>query len=281
MTKKILSMVSVLVMLFGLTACITVGTITLHVETEMIVGETYKVEYSLNKVADDINLTWEISNPNIAELNESDLTLKALAEGTFILTARADGIVSSKKITVKSAEPEVPTHEHTACEICQKCTAEDCPDAEAKCPGHEVEPEQPAETVTYTMAYKGTTTTNMKANANNAATVGLDETLFTISAATKSQTNNVGLNKNGTMRLYAASSNGDGNELTIKCNEGTIVSIKIVFASTVGNFTVNGVQGAKTTDVYEVNGDTVVIKNTTSGASTQVHIKSIEITVLK
>ena len=40
--------------------------------------------------------------------------------------------------------PEVPTHEHTACPTCGKCTAEDCTGAEEeKCAGHEVAPEEP------------------------------------------------------------------------------------------------------------------------------------------
>ena len=39
-------------------------------------------------------------------------------------------------------QPEVPTHEHTACPECGKCTAADCDGTDAdKCQGHEVEPE--------------------------------------------------------------------------------------------------------------------------------------------
>ena len=103
MSKKILSIVSVLLMLFALASC-GKGSITLNVETEMVVGETYKVEYTLNKIDDDAKLTWEISNPSVAELNESNLTIKALAAGTFTLTVSAGDVETSKEINVKAGE---------------------------------------------------------------------------------------------------------------------------------------------------------------------------------
>ena len=108
MSKKILSIVSILLMLFTFASCKKNGSITLHVETQMVVGETYKVEYTLNKIDDDAKLTWEISNPSVAELNEKDLTIKALAAGTFTLTVSAGDVEASKEINVKAGE-EKPT----------------------------------------------------------------------------------------------------------------------------------------------------------------------------
>ena len=109
---------------------------------------------------------------------------------------------------------------------------------------------------------------------NNAATVGLDETLFTI-LSTKTGSNHVGLNKDGTIRLYS----GKSCELTISVTEGhTIKSIKVSFGSksngtllvTDGETEITG-----TSDVYTVNGSKVVLAN--SKSSGQVHITSIEI----
>ncbi len=106
MSKKILSIVSILLMLFAFASCKKNGSITLHVETQMVVGETYKVEYTLNKIDDDAKLTWEISNPSVAELNEKDLTIKALAAGTFTLTVSAGDVETSKEINVKAGAEE-------------------------------------------------------------------------------------------------------------------------------------------------------------------------------
>ena len=108
MSKKILSIVSILLMLFVFASCNKNASITLHVETQMVVGETYKVEYTLSEIDDDAKLTWEISNPSVAELNEKDLTIKALAAGTFTLTVSAGDVEASKEINVKEGE-EKPT----------------------------------------------------------------------------------------------------------------------------------------------------------------------------
>lgn len=129
-----------------------------------------------------------------------------------------------------------------------------------------------------TVAYTGSTTTNMAADANQAAIVGLNENLFNVEAIKNKPSNNIGLNKAGEIRLYANSADGNGNELVISTLNGqNITSIEITFGSTVGSFTVNGVAGAKETTEYAVNDTSVAIKNTTSGSSTQVHIKSITI----
>ena len=108
MAKRILCFVSILMMLFVFASCGKDGSVTLHVETQMVVGETYKVEYTLKDIDDNEKLTWEVSNPSVAEFKESDLTIKALAAGTFTLTVKVDGAEASKSITVKEGE-EQPT----------------------------------------------------------------------------------------------------------------------------------------------------------------------------
>ncbi|HHV33658.1 MAG TPA: hypothetical protein GXX71_03095, partial [Acholeplasma sp.] len=53
-----------------------------------------------------------------------------------------------------------------------------------------------------TAQYTGTTTTNMVENENNAASIGLDPTIFNVITNKGSSSYEVGLNKDGTIRLY-------------------------------------------------------------------------------
>ncbi len=134
-----------------------------------------------------------------------------------------------------------------------------------------------AEAGSVTAQYTAASITKM-VDGNNAETVGLDPLAFSVVATKGSASNNVGLNKAGQIRLYANSSSGNGNELTISSLTGaTITSIEIAFGTTVGSFTVNGVEGSKDTTTYAINAESFTIKNTTSGASTQVYILSITI----
>ena len=134
-----------------------------------------------------------------------------------------------------------------------------------------------------TMAYPVCdTTTNMAEDTNNASAVGLDENVFEVSAAKGGTTNNVGLNKAGQIRLYANKSDGNGNELTIATKNGQLItSIVIEFGSSLGSYTVNGVTGtaeASSSATYDVNSESVTIKNTTTGTTaTQNYILSITI----
>ena len=77
---------------------------------------------------------------------------------------------------------------------------------------------------TAVMQYPGGTTTNMAGDgANNAATVGLDASLFTVLSDKGGHSQNVGLNKDGTIRLYAKE--GNGNILSVSMTGGTIKNI--------------------------------------------------------
>ena len=123
------------------------------------------------------------------------------------------------------------------------------------------------------LAYTDTTKTTNMDGTNQAALLGLDDTIFSVVGEKCSQNNNVGLNKAGQVRLYASS--GDGNTLTITATGVKIVKIIINYGSTVGQFTVNGTAGDANTAEYTINGTEIVIKNV--DASKQVHFTSIEI----
>ncbi|MBQ2711656.1 MAG: hypothetical protein IJF66_06925 [Clostridia bacterium] len=133
-------------------------------------------------------------------------------------------------------------------------------------------PEAPA-TQMVVAKYAGETTTNMVADTNNATSIGLDATIFNV-VSTKTGNNHVGLNKDGSTRLYGP----DSCRLTISVAEGyQIVSVKVTLSSSnggtlaVSNGTadLNAVGG-----VYTITGDTVVFY---ASSSTQVRIDSFEI----
>lgn len=126
-----------------------------------------------------------------------------------------------------------------------------------------------------TLKHSETSTTNMTGE-NDAARLGLDATVFTV-ISTKTGSNHVGLNKDGSMRMYKKGS----CEMKISIAGGKeIVKITITLASdspakdtlviTNGTDAITGENG-----VYEINGNTVVIKNTSPDK--QVYIASIEI----
>ena len=74
------------------------------------------------------------------------VTIVAESNATaIVITAGAQWRLSEVEVTYggqTGTTPEQPTHEHTACPICEKCTAADCNGTDAdKCQGHEVEPE--------------------------------------------------------------------------------------------------------------------------------------------
>nr|WIF88626.1 hypothetical protein QOL21_00875 [Acholeplasma laidlawii] len=92
---------------------------------------------------------------------------------------------------------------------------------------------------TVTFKYTGTATGNMT-TGNNAAIVGLVESVFNVTTDSVGEFNNIiGLNKDGSVRLYADRSTGNGNTLTVATlGEQKISAITIVFG--VGSNTVEG-----------------------------------------
>ena len=113
MSKKILSLFSIFfLMLFTLVACGKEGKITIQVDDKMEVGQTYQVKYELEGIKDSVKLTWTVSDPEVAKLDSSSLTIEALKEGSFTLTVTAEsGETASKKVIVEKGEE--PVHNHT------------------------------------------------------------------------------------------------------------------------------------------------------------------------
>jgi hypothetical protein len=87
--------------------------------------------------------------------------------------------------------------------------------------------------VTVVATYSGATT-NMTAG-NNAATIGLDSNIFNVLAIKNSQTNFIGLNSAGNMRIYYHST-GNGAELQFSIATGyEITEVKYIIGGTSGN----------------------------------------------
>jgi uncharacterized protein YdeI (BOF family)/uncharacterized lipoprotein YehR (DUF1307 family) len=157
----------------------------------------------------------------------------------------------------------------------------------------------PSTTVLVIASYTGATTT-MVANQNNAELIGLDETIFNATTNEASSYNNkIGLNKDGSIRLYANRGDGQGNILTISVlGTQKIKRVKITFG--VGKNHVAGETSAEVTlgtaapvalDSTQVKSVSVeytdlditsfAIKNTTTGSeSGQLWITGIEIEYL-
>lgn len=131
------------------------------------------------------------------------------------------------------------------------------------------------------MAYTGSSTTNMTGN-NDAATVGLDDSSWSVVGDKGGNGNYPGLNKDGQIRLYGGSSNH--NFITITATAGqTISSVTVTYGTSNYNakVTVNGSEiigtGTNTEKTYEINGSSFSIVHNYS-TTTQVYIISAKIT---
>ena len=129
------------------------------------------------------------------------------------------------------------------------------------------------------LQYTGTTSVNMVGDgANNAALVGLDETMFTVLSDKGKASNHIGLNKAGDIRLYAHKDSGNGCTLTVNIAEGTILSIALdikqsaTFVVKAGENVVTEAGGS-----YAINASSFSIQNTTTGSTTQLQLNKITI----
>ncbi len=141
-------------------------------------------------------------------------------------------------------------------------------------------------TATATLAYTTATTTNMTGN-NDAATLGLDATIFSVIGNKGGTNNNCGLNKSGQIRLYGNKDNGNGSYFTVTTAEGyTIKSIKITFGASNNKncqLTVDGVStvfdaSSSIWEVDDIDSNSFKLQNVITGNTTQIYILSIEIT---
>ncbi|MBM7453107.1 hypothetical protein JN09_000426 [Acholeplasma morum] len=147
-----------------------------------------------------------------------------------------------------------------------------------------------------TTSYSGTST-NMVSPGNNATTIGLSETIFDVTSNKAGSYNNIiGLNADGSIRLYADRSTGNGNILTISTLGGQrIVSVKITFGAgsnhvagetagvlTLGSEVINldsTKVSSQTLEYSALDITSFSVKNATTGSkSGQLWITSIEIT---
>ena len=192
-----------------------------------------------------------------------------------ITLAEEKYLTSTNPLVVQFVPYTAPEHqcEHI-CEVCGGCKS-DCEDPACaeKCDCLT----DPVDSYKYTMEYKTASTTTIE-SANAAASVGLETTVFDITA-TKGSNNWVGLNKAGQIRLYA---NGNGT-LNISIKGGrTIAHILVVLDTAspaqlsnlkvvVGSATVQGTRGG----YFAINSDSVKLSNT---GSSQLYIKRIIIT---
>ena len=125
------------------------------------------------------------------------------------------------------------------------------------------------------MKYAGSTT-NMSGDANNAATVGLDATLFNVQSVKNDASNHIGLNKAGDIRLYGNAS-GNVNALVVTITGSTITSIaldikqKADYTVTAGGDPITEKDGT-----FEINAASFTIKNVTKG-TTQLQLNKITI----
>ena len=134
-----------------------------------------------------------------------------------------------------------------------------------------------ADDPTVTIAYSGSTTTNMTGN-NDAATLGLDATSWSVVGAKGSASNLPGLNKSHYIALYY-NANGS-NTLTVTNTAGaTITSITIAYSGTYNNgvVKVGGNTVAISDGAYPINASSFEITNGNT-SNVQVRITSIVIT---
>jgi hypothetical protein len=148
-----------------------------------------------------------------------------------------------------------------------------------------------SENSSYVLDYPtGAATTTMGAG-NNAATLGLNPSQFSVTAINGGQ-GAPGLNANGSIRLYAAKATGNGNSLVITSNIGNITSIEAKLgakSATPLSYTVNGVAQSQAFSsaeasaqiiAYTINAATVTLKNTDmNDNSNQLFIWQIKIYV--
>ena len=143
-----------------------------------------------------------------------------------------------------------------------------------------------------TAKYEAGTTTNMVEESNNAASIGLDPDVFSVTFTKGESSNAPGLNKNNYIALYSVRASGNGNTLIFEGTGVTITSIKITKDSTgsydhleVKNVKTGGeaIEGTISTDglvaEYTIGASVFTLKNTFSGGSSNIQLHFTEIVI--
>ena len=220
---------------------------------------------------------------NYTESEASDAVLKLSANGTII-----------SEVTYKVGETvELPA---TIANNCVKIFVgwsanANCATAPEYAPGADFELTATEHTLyaVYASGTTGETVTikhNLPSNSaaknltgeNDAATYfDLDASEWSIIGDKGGASNNVGLNKDGTIRLYYAAAGG--NTLTITAPT-KVATIKLTYNGTLTNawVKVNGNKVTPTDGVYTIDAETFVIGNANT-ENAQVHIKNIAVTL--
>lgn len=136
-----------------------------------------------------------------------------------------------------------------------------------------------AEEGTVTLAYTGTTTSNMDVEANNAATVGLEVTKWNVIAAKGDNSNAPGLNKAGDIRLYYGDPTSNTITVTSLDENVTISTIVITYTGDTysnGKILVNDAAVTGTNGTYEINANSFTITN---GNTTNVQVRITNIVI--
>jgi len=129
--------------------------------------------------------------------------------------------------------------------------------------------------------WTGTSAANMDGTNQAATYFNLDDSVWSVVGNKNTPQNNIGLNKDGTIRLYADKNSGDGNMLVVSALDAsyTITTIEIEFSTTVGAYEVKSGDTVVTQvdGVYTINNSSFSIQNVNTGSTTQVHILSITV----
>ena len=233
-----------------------------------------------------ITYAWSDSSKNMSvDITDGTTTLNAYKLATKV--GAGDKIVVYGKVSSFNGTKQI-----AAGATAEIKTAHTCTDyTEGKCPVcGALDPAGATQKVT--LAYTNTETTANMNGENQAATLGLDASLFTVTGTKGSNTNNIGLNKSCELRMYGGlNDDQNGNELSVSvASTHVIKKIKITFsgASYAGNCKVlvgeNAVvttDGTNVTVEVDINAASFILKNVNvkvGNSLVQVRIKSIEIT---
>ena len=238
-----------------------------------VITEVYNTTYGNMYITDGVNkFTVYGSYSADGTLRYDALEVKPVAGDTITILSvlgSYNGTAQAKNAwIIAHTAAEQPEHKHEF--------------VEGKCECGEVDPDYVApekDILVAEAAYQGSTV-NMAEGKNNASLIGLNSLIFTVETdACGSYKNKIGLNQDGTIRLYADSATKDGNDLTIKVAKGYGISyIKVSLhkdSSATFAVLVDGKEVAEANGQFAVNGSVVVIRNNAEAG--QVRMTKIEI----
>ena len=141
--KKILSLIFLLILSINLISCKKNNKDDKNIIIEISkietleIGSTVQLTVKLTGIEETIY--YESSDINIATIDNNGF-VTAINKGIVSITAyiNYDNKKYSNSIEIEILEPSLPAHEHILCEICGKCTSQECDGTEDDiCLGHE------------------------------------------------------------------------------------------------------------------------------------------------